>query len=74
MQLKMFDLMHTFYLLGWVKRFRHFNFADKYNLIELSDLLTFCYDRSDPQDGLECVRERDLYFVVNILSSRHGFS
>ena len=48
----MFDLMHTFYLLGWVKRFRHCYFADKYNLIELSDLITFGYDRSDPKMDL----------------------
>ena len=36
--IKMFDLMHTTDLLGR-KRFRHWNCADKYNLIELSDLM-----------------------------------
>ena len=37
-------------------------FADKHNLIELSDLIGCGYDLSD-------IQEWDLYFVVNILSS-----
>ena len=35
-------------LLGWVKRS-----ADKYNLIELNDLIGLGYDLSDTQDGLK---------------------
>ena len=32
------------------------NGADKYNLIDLSDLIGFGYDLSDTQDGLKCWR------------------
>ena len=71
--MKMFDIMHTLGLFGWVwVNFWHWNCADKYDFIELSDLIDFCYDLSDTQDGLS-VGEWDLYFVVNILSSRQGF-
>ena len=52
----MFDLMHTPNLMFWVycKKDRHWNCADKYILIELSDLIGFGYDLSDTQGGLEC--------------------
>ena len=33
---------------------RHWNCADKCNLIELSDLIGFSYDLSDTHDGLKC--------------------
>ena len=36
------------------KRVTHCNCADKYNLIEHSDLIGFGYDLSDTQDGLRC--------------------
>ena len=52
----MFDLMHPFALLGWVKRSDIEIGADKYILIELSDLIGFGYDLSDTQDGLRCWR------------------
>ena len=51
----MFDIMHTPGLLGWVKD-QTLNCADKYNLIELSDLIGFGFDLSDTQDGLKCWR------------------
>ena len=54
--------MHTFYLFGWVKRFRHCNFVDKYNLIERSDLIAFGYDRSDPEMDLN-VLEKGIYIL-----------
>ena len=47
--IKLFDIMHTPCLLGWVKGQ---NCADKYNLIELIDLIGFGYELSDTQDGL----------------------
>ena len=50
----MFELVHTADLLDWVKRVRHSNCADKYDLIELSDLIGFGYDLSDTQASLKC--------------------
>ena len=50
----MFELMHTPALLGWVKRVRHRNCADKYDLIEPSDLIGFGYNLNDAQDRLKC--------------------
>ena len=47
--------MHT--LIFWVglgKKVRQRNCADKYNSIELSDLIGFGYDLSDTQDGPKC--------------------
>ena len=38
------------------------NCADKYNLIELSDLIGFGYDLSDTQDGLKCWRIGVFFF------------
>ena len=38
--------------LLWIKCVRHCNCADKYILIEHSDLVGFCYDLSDTQDEL----------------------
>ena len=46
----MFDNLHTPGLLGWVKG-QTLNCADKYNLIELNDLIGFSYDLSDTLDG-----------------------
>ena len=57
----MFDIMHTPGLLGWVKKVRHRNCADKYNLIELSDLIGFGYDLSDTQDGFQCWRMGSIF-------------
>ena len=51
----MFDIMHTLGLLGWVKG-QTLSCADKYNLIELSDLIGFGYHLIDSQDGLKCWR------------------
>ena len=31
---------------------RNWNCADKYTLIDLSELIVFCYDLGDTQDGL----------------------
>ena len=45
--------MHTPDLLCW-KKVRHGNVADKYILIELSELIGSEYDLSDTQDGLRC--------------------
>ena len=47
----MFVIMQTPGLLG-LKKVRQWNCADKYNLIELSDLIGFGYDLSDTQAGL----------------------
>ena len=38
------------------KKARHSYSADKYNLIELSDLIGFGYGLSDTKDGLKCWR------------------
>ena len=59
----MSDIMHT--LTFWVGYKGHtLNCEDKYNLIELSDLIGFGYDLMDFS-----VEEWELYFVVNILFS-----
>ena len=56
-------------LAFWLgNKVRHWNYADEYILIGLSDLIGFGYDQMDLGVG-----ERDLYFVVNILSSLQGF-
>ena len=47
----MFDIMHTFGRLGWVKG-QTLKFADTYNLIEVCDLIGFCYDVSVTQERL----------------------
>ena len=41
---------------GFGKTVTHWNCADKYNLIELSDLIGLGYDLSITQDGLKCWR------------------
>ena len=54
--------MHTpFILLG--KTVRHCHCADKYDFIELSDLIGFGYDLSDTQDGLKCWRMGFIFFL-----------
>ena len=63
--------MHTPDILGWVKRSDIEICADKYILIELSELVVFDYGLSETQDGLRCLRNGShLYFMVNILSLR----
>ena len=51
MQLKCLTLCTPLAFWGGLKA-RHGNCADKYNLIELSDLIGFGYDLNDIQDGL----------------------
>ena len=51
---KISDLRHTPDLLGWIKRSDIEFFADKYILIELSELIAIDYDLSDTSDGLRC--------------------
>ena len=57
---KMFDPMHTPYVLGWVKRSKI--------EIELSALIGFGYDLSDAQVGIRCWRNG-----IYILWLTHGF-
>ena len=49
--------MHTPDHLGWVKYQTSTFCADKYILIELSNLVDFGYDLSDTQDGLKVLEK-----------------